>query len=61
MKRKYIKPITFQDEAMPSEMLSTSNNRINSGKGIGFGGADYDGNCEADVKESGFWEDDFFK
>ena len=61
MKRKYIKPLTCQDEATICTMLATSINSISSSKGIGFGGADNEGNRDADVKELAFWYDDFFE
>ena len=59
MNRKYIKPHTLQDEAMPCVMLATSLNSIHSDKGIDFGGTDDDGSRDADVKESSFWDDSF--
>ena len=61
MNRKYIKPLSFLDEAKPCMMLATSINSISSDKGIGFGGSDDDGSRDADVKESTFWDDDSFE
>lgn len=61
MNRKYIKPRTFQDDAVPCAMLATSIGSISSDKGIGFGGTDDDGSQDPDVKEFSFWDDVSFE